>query len=86
MRFKVPITVGDPLLDSHYCVICYNNNLRSFVAFFYQRDEGGEIFPIRNETSRRLNDVLGEAIDWVEENLEIIRFRKADEARDGQAG
>jgi hypothetical protein len=83
MRFNVPIMVGNQLLDSHYCVICYNNGMKCFLAIFYQKDDCGQSHPIRKVTSRRLNDVLGESIDWVEENLEVVRFRKADEARNG---
>ncbi len=84
MRFNIPIIVGDQQADSHYCIIRYNDGMKSFLAIFYQKDADGQAYIVRNVTSRRLNDVLCEAIDWVEENLQVVRFRKVDEARHGQ--
>lgn len=85
MRSKVPIIVGDSQDGRHYATIKYVDLLQSYLVIFFQRRDAGNVAPVKRGTSKRLNDALSAAIDWVDEDNEVVRFKRAEDARSNQS-
>lgn len=85
MRSKVLITVGDVEKDEHYSTIKYSDVLQAYLLIFHQHNSEAKKFHIvRKATSKKLSEALSAAIDWADEGNKIVRFRRSEDARNGQ--